>query len=167
MRHRQPPKSKPWSQQPASEWRLFVTAARCTPFPTKNFPPRSNKSPVPHSPRTCPHSTSHTSSTPGGAGVHAAFDGVGKDTFEHSLACLRKRGVCVLFGAASGQVLNTRLSLNVCVLVDPLSACAHRSESPHTGQPVSHSTIIVRMSRAARARVRIIACLPPTCSQSP
>lgn len=39
----------------------------------------------------------------GGAGVHAAFDGVGKDTFEHSLACLRKRGVCVLFGAASGQ----------------------------------------------------------------
>ncbi len=40
----------------------------------------------------------------GGAGVHAVFDGVGKDTFEHSLACLRKRGMCVLFGAASGQV---------------------------------------------------------------
>jgi NADPH2:quinone reductase len=43
--------------------------------------------------------------TPGGAGAHAVFDGVGKDTFERSLACLRKRGMCVLFGAASGQVL--------------------------------------------------------------
>lgn len=46
-----------------------------------------------------------TIATPGGAGVHAVFDGVGKDTFEQSLACLRKRGMCVLFGAASGQVL--------------------------------------------------------------
>ncbi len=50
------------------------------------------------------HSSSFTSLASGGAGVHAVFDGVGKDTFEHSLACLRKRGMCVLFGAASGQV---------------------------------------------------------------
>jgi NADPH2:quinone reductase len=37
-------------------------------------------------------------------GVHAAYDGVGKATFEASLASLRPRGMLVLFGAASGQV---------------------------------------------------------------
>ncbi len=37
-------------------------------------------------------------------GVHAAFDGVGRATFEASLAALRVRGLLVLFGAASGQV---------------------------------------------------------------
>ena len=37
-------------------------------------------------------------------GVHVAYDGVGKATFEASLASLRRRGVLVLFGAASGQV---------------------------------------------------------------
>ena len=40
----------------------------------------------------------------GGEGVAAAFDGVGRDTFETSLASLRVRGMLVLFGAASGQV---------------------------------------------------------------
>lgn len=40
----------------------------------------------------------------GGAGVHVAYDGVGKDTFEASLASLRTRGTLALFGAASGQV---------------------------------------------------------------
>lgn len=39
-----------------------------------------------------------------GQGVHAVYDGVGKDTFEASLASLRPRGMLVLFGAASGQV---------------------------------------------------------------
>ena len=33
-----------------------------------------------------------------------AYDGVGKDTFDASLASLRPRGMLVLFGAASGQV---------------------------------------------------------------
>jgi NADPH:quinone reductase len=37
-------------------------------------------------------------------GVHVAYDGVGKATFEASLASLRRRGMLVLFGAASGQV---------------------------------------------------------------
>jgi NADPH2:quinone reductase len=32
------------------------------------------------------------------------YDGVGKDTFEASLASLRRRGTLVLFGGASGQV---------------------------------------------------------------
>ena len=40
----------------------------------------------------------------GGAGVHVVYDGVGKDTFEGSLASLRPRGMLALFGAASGQV---------------------------------------------------------------
>jgi NADPH2:quinone reductase len=40
----------------------------------------------------------------GGNGVAAVYDGVGKSTFEASLASLRIRGTLALFGAASGQV---------------------------------------------------------------
>lgn len=40
----------------------------------------------------------------GGRGVAVVYDGVGKDTFEGSLRSLRRRGMLVLFGAASGQV---------------------------------------------------------------
>lgn len=40
----------------------------------------------------------------GGTGVHVAYDGVGKDTFDASLASVRQRGLLVLFGGASGQV---------------------------------------------------------------
>ncbi|MFT4469850.1 quinone oxidoreductase family protein [Arthrobacter sulfonylureivorans] len=40
----------------------------------------------------------------GGAGVDVVYDGVGKDTFDGSLASLRTRGMLVLFGGASGQV---------------------------------------------------------------
>lgn len=39
-----------------------------------------------------------------GTGVAAAYDGVGKDTFEASLASVRIRGTVALFGAASGKV---------------------------------------------------------------
>ena len=39
-----------------------------------------------------------------GAGVNVVYDGVGKDTFDGSLASLRTRGSLVLFGAASGPV---------------------------------------------------------------
>jgi len=39
-----------------------------------------------------------------GTGVHVVYDGVGKDTFEASLASLRRRGMLVLFGASSGPV---------------------------------------------------------------
>ena len=39
-----------------------------------------------------------------GAGVHVAYDSVGKTTWEKSLACLRPRGYFVLFGASSGPV---------------------------------------------------------------
>ncbi|MGV1009344.1 MAG: quinone oxidoreductase family protein [Dermatophilaceae bacterium] len=40
----------------------------------------------------------------GGAGVHVAYDGVGKATFDASMAALRRRGMLVLFGASSGPV---------------------------------------------------------------
>jgi NADPH2:quinone reductase len=37
-------------------------------------------------------------------GVHVAYDGVGKATFDASLASLRRRGMLAIFGGASGQV---------------------------------------------------------------
>jgi NADPH2:quinone reductase len=40
----------------------------------------------------------------GGRGVAVAYDSVGRDTFDASLASLRLRGMLVLFGAASGPV---------------------------------------------------------------
>ncbi|MEE6288961.1 quinone oxidoreductase [Georgenia sp. MJ173] len=40
----------------------------------------------------------------GGCGVDVVYDGVGKATFDASLASLRPRGMLVLFGGASGQV---------------------------------------------------------------
>ena len=40
----------------------------------------------------------------GGKGVDVVYDGVGKSTFDASLASLRPRGMMVLFGGASGQV---------------------------------------------------------------
>lgn len=40
----------------------------------------------------------------GGAGVRAVFDGVGKSTFDASLACLATRGMLALFGQSSGPV---------------------------------------------------------------
>ncbi len=39
-----------------------------------------------------------------GEGAHTVFDGVGKDTFDASLASLRVRGTLVLFGGSSGAV---------------------------------------------------------------
>ncbi len=39
-----------------------------------------------------------------GGGVTAVYDGVGKSTFDASLASLRPRGTLVLFGGSSGQV---------------------------------------------------------------
>jgi NADPH2:quinone reductase len=40
----------------------------------------------------------------GGAGMNVVYDGVGRDTFEASLASLGRRGMLVLFGGSSGQV---------------------------------------------------------------
>ena len=40
----------------------------------------------------------------GGRGVDVVYDGVGRDTFETSLDCLRPRGMLVTYGNASGPV---------------------------------------------------------------
>jgi NADPH2:quinone reductase len=40
----------------------------------------------------------------GGKGVAVVYDGVGKTTFDASLACLKPRGMMVLYGGSSGQV---------------------------------------------------------------
>jgi NADPH2:quinone reductase len=40
----------------------------------------------------------------GGTGAHVVYDGVGQATFDDSLASLRRRGMLVVYGAASGQV---------------------------------------------------------------
>jgi NADPH:quinone reductase len=39
-----------------------------------------------------------------GHGVDVAYDSVGQATFSRSLKCLKRRGVCALFGGASGAV---------------------------------------------------------------
>jgi NADPH2:quinone reductase len=53
-----------------------------------------------------------------GAGVDVVYDSVGKDTFDKSLNCLRRRGMMVLYGQSSGpvppldpQILNAKGSL--------------------------------------------------------
>lgn len=53
-----------------------------------------------------------------GAGLDVVYDGIGKDTFDGGLRCLRPRGMMVLYGQASGpvpdlnpQILNQRGSL--------------------------------------------------------
>lgn len=38
----------------------------------------------------------------GGRGVDVAYDSVGLETYRKSMKCLRRRGVCALYGAASG-----------------------------------------------------------------
>lgn len=39
-----------------------------------------------------------------GRGADVVYDSVGRNTFADSLRCLRRRGLCVLFGASSGAV---------------------------------------------------------------
>ena len=39
----------------------------------------------------------------GDEGAHVVYDSVGRDTFDRSLKCLRRRGLLVNFGASSGQ----------------------------------------------------------------
>ena len=61
----------------------------------------------------------------GGVGAHVVYDGVGKDTFDDSLAALRPRGMMVLYGAASGQVPP----------LDPQRLNAARIAVPHQAYP--------------------------------
>jgi NADPH2:quinone reductase len=40
----------------------------------------------------------------GGRGVEVVYDSVGRDTIGRSIRCLKRRGLCVMYGASSGQV---------------------------------------------------------------
>ena len=75
----------------------------------------------------------------GSAGVDVAFDGVGRDTFDASLACLRRRGTLVLFGAASGPVPP----------VDPQRL--NRAGSVYLTRPSLHDYVATRAELVARA----------------
>ena len=50
-----------------------------------------------------------------GKGVSVVYDGVGKDTFEGSVECLKTRGMMVSFGNASGPVKN----IDVAKMIQP------------------------------------------------
>lgn len=52
----------------------------------------------------CEELAAHVRRLTGGAGVAAAYDGVGAGTFDASLASLRARGVLILYGEPSGIV---------------------------------------------------------------
>jgi NADPH2:quinone reductase len=67
-----------------------------------------------------------------GAGVAVVYDGVGKTTFDGSLASLRVRGVLALFGASSGQVPP----------VDPQRL--HRGGSLYLTRPTSAHYVLTR-----------------------
>ena len=75
----------------------------------------------------------------GGEGVAVAFDGVGRDTFDASLASVRHRGMLVLYGAASGPVPP----------VDPQRL--NRAGSLYLTRPKLHDYTATRAERTARA----------------
>jgi len=52
-----------------------------------------------------------------GKGVHVVYDGVGKNTFEGSIECLKMRGMMVSFGNSSGSVAN----IDVKKMIQPKS----------------------------------------------
>lgn len=75
----------------------------------------------------------------GGEGVAAVYDGVGKTTFDASLASLHRRGILVLFGASSGPVPP----------VDPQRLNA--AGSVYLTRPKLYDFIVGRDERLARA----------------
>ena len=75
----------------------------------------------------------------GGAGVAVAYDSVGRDTFDASLASLRRRGTLVLFGASSGPVPP----------VDPQRL--NRAGSVFLTRPTLHDYVATRGELTARA----------------
>ena len=72
-------------------------------------------------------------------GVDVVYDSVGKDTFDKSLACLRIRGVMVLFGQSSGAVPP----------IDLQTLAAHGSL--YVTRPTLHSYVHTRAELVDRA----------------
>jgi NADPH2:quinone reductase len=74
-----------------------------------------------------------------GAGVHVAYDSVGKDTWEKSLRCLRPRGMLVIFGGSSGPVPPFDVQL-----------LAHNG-SLYLTRPTLHTYVLTREELLSRA----------------
>lgn len=74
-----------------------------------------------------------------GAGAHVVYDGVGRDTWRGSLACLRPRGMFVTFGQSSGVIEG--FSLGALAAGGSLSAC----------RPTLFNYIVKREELEARA----------------
>jgi NADPH2:quinone reductase len=69
----------------------------------------------------------HVRELTGGKGVDVVYDGVGRNTFDGSMSCLRTRGSLVLFGAASGAVAPVDPPATECRRLadaDPAVPCA-------------------------------------------
>ena len=81
----------------------------------------------------------------GGAGVPAAFDGVGAATFDASLASLARRGTLVLYGGASGPVPP----------VDPMRL--NRAGSVYLTRPTLHDYVHTRAELVDRAEAVLAA----------
>lgn len=93
-------------------------------------------------------------------GVAAVYDGVGRTTFDASLACLAVRGTLVLFGGASGQVppfdlqrLNTGGSLFVT-----RPTLAHHVRT--RGELLERSDELFRLASIGALRARIGLTVP-------
>jgi NADPH:quinone reductase len=83
----------------------------------------------------------------GGRGAQVVYDGVGRATFDSSLACAARHGSVVLFGASSGPVPP----------VDPLRLMAHGSlwlTRPTLGDFVAERTDLLRRANEVLGRVR-------------
>jgi NADPH:quinone reductase len=90
-----------------------------------------------------------------GEGVAVAYDGIGAATFEASLACVRVRGVVVLFGMASGPVppfdplrLNTAGSL---YLTRPTLGHYIRTR----GELLEHAEPVLRLVAAGKLPIHV------------
>lgn len=84
----------------------------------------------------------------GGGGVHAVYDGVGKDTFNKSLDCLRPRGIIVSVGQTSGPIP----PLDVATLAPKGSLYLARTALVH------HTATRAELVRAADELFAVVLC---------
>ena len=95
-----------------------------------------------------------------GAGVHAVYDSVGRDTFEDSLRALRPRGCLVLYGQSSGPVAALdpqRLAAQGSVFLTRPSLADYAADAQ---QVRAHAEPLFDWLRAGELEVRIEDVLP-------
>jgi NADPH2:quinone reductase len=96
----------------------------------------------------------------GGRGVDVVYDSVGRDTFDASLACLRPRGMLVLFGQSSGAVPPfdpQRLSQGGSLFLTRPSLFHHIADR---GELIARSQQLLGWIAAGALRVSIDRALP-------